>query len=921
MRPDQAAERLARFRTMQQAVTSRDIGIWSASRWSQAAGLRALLFFVLFIVALPAIADAETNGRRVALVIGNQAYEHVSGLDNPLNDTAEVSRLLTSADFEVTQGTDLTKLEMEKLVRTFLRSLEEGDTALFYYSGHAIQVGDANYVIPVDAKLTSQYDLEFESLNVSHLLDYMKASSSLQIVMLDACRDNPFEIGTLFLGEEKYELGKTRGLRRIPNRLGSLISYATRPGEVAYDGEGPLSPFTAAVVSHALNPQLEIRDLLTVVRDEVVKKTGGRQIPWEDSTLVTSFYFVPPKPEPVVAPLYQVSVVRSGEPQPLNIPAPVQPEGGDMEVAVTLAPQGGTLARADGSVVTTGARLTIGELTGLTYVPGDDVAPVQLLSYAVKDAYGGTANGIATIAVTEPVAKPEPAVEPKAAPVVPEKTEAETALELFNSWLAIETGKSGDETLRADIGTGGTRILADVPVEGLDPDAGWVTVEAADPDLQLAVGSRKLQPGDKVAAMNLATVTVDPVLGTAGQAKQVAFSYQRGPADFVDFSRRIDVELHACDLLAAQPFDLQAVSEGLLANELKVDEAEAACDVAMTTYPDVPRFLFQRGRVAFAKGELKEARRFFGAAYEAGHVRAGQVLGRMHFLGAGGPRDQARATEFYRKAADKGDAYALHSLALAELNGIGTAKNKEAGLKKLLKAVEAGHTFSYNALGTFYLKGEHVEQNLIRALYYYTRSAARQDIYGYLNMGTLYRDGRGVKPDPKAAFDWFQKAHEGGHPAAGTAIGLLYFNGQGVDKDMAAARKWFQESAMRGDPWGAYNTAFMIKREGNSPALQKERALYLAKTMAVDPASPAAEKARKDLAALPARIKTRLLQEQLKSLGFDPGTPDGAFGRKSQAALNAFYKEHGQARVKGDQRLVAVVEEVWNQERPRYDLF
>jgi len=886
--------------------------------WNAAAATVVAAMVVLGISA-PVFAADDQSGRRVALVIGNQAYEHVSGLDNPLNDTAEVSRLLTSADFEVTQGTDLTKLEMEKLVRTFLRSLEEGDTALFYYSGHAIQVGDANYVIPVDAKLTSQYDLEFESLNVSHLLDYMKASSSLQIVMLDACRDNPFEIGTLFLGEEKYELGKTRGLRRIPNRLGSLISYATRPGEVAYDGEGPLSPFTAAVVSHALNPQLEIRDLMTVVRDEVVKKTGGRQIPWEDSTLVTSFYFVPPKPEPVVAPLYQVSVVRSGEPQPLNIPAPVQPEGGDMEVAVTLAPQVGTLARADGSVVTTGGRLTVGELTGLTYVPGGDEAPVQLLSYAVKDIYGGTANGIATITVAEPVPVPEP--EPEAAPVVPEKTEAEVALEMFNGWLALEVGKSGDESLLAEIGTGGTRILADAPVEGLNPDAGWVTVEAADPDLQLSVDGRKLQPGDKVATMNLAAVSVDPVLGTAGQVKQVAFSYQRGPADFVDFSRRIGVELHACDLLAAQPFDLQAVSEGLLANELKVEEAEAACDAAMTTYPDVPRFLFQRGRAAFAKGELKEARWFFGAAYEAGHVRAGQVLGRMHFLGAGGPRDQARATEFYRKAADKGDAYALHSLALAELNGIGTAKNKEAGLKKLLKAVEAGHTFSYNALGTFYLKGEHVEQNLIRALYYYTRSAARQDIYGYLNMGTLYRDGRGVKQDPKAAFDWFQKAHEGGHPAAGTAIGLLYFNGQGVDKDMAAARTWFEASAKRGDPWGAFNTAFMIKRQGTSAALQKERALFLAKSMAFDPASPAADKARKELAKLPARIKTRLLQEQLKGLGFDPGAPDGAFGRKSNAALNAFYKEHGQVPVKGDQRLVAVVGEVWNQERPRYDLF
>src|SRR5690606_9182145 len=155
------------------------------------------------------------------------------------------------ANFEVSVGADLSKAGLEKTIREFLRSLDDGDVALFYYSGHAVQVAGENFILPVDASLASAYDLELQSYNISNLLDYMRASSSLQILVLDACRDNPFRNESFYLGSRKVTAEK-EGLASLVPREGSLIVYSTAPDQVAYDGTGDLSPFTESLVSHVL---------------------------------------------------------------------------------------------------------------------------------------------------------------------------------------------------------------------------------------------------------------------------------------------------------------------------------------------------------------------------------------------------------------------------------------------------------------------------------------------------------------------------------------------------------------------------------------------------------------------------------------------------------------------------------------------
>ncbi|MCK7612040.1 caspase family protein [Roseibium sediminicola] len=855
-------------------------------------------------------ATSPDNGRRVALVIGNQDYKFVEPLENPLNDTKEITRVLREADFDVTVGHNLTKKELEQVVRRFLRELTDGDTALFYYSGHALQVGDANFILPIDAKLSSQYDLEFESLKVSHLLDYMKAASSLQIVMLDACRDNPFEIGSLFWGEEEYALGKTRGLRRIPNKLGSFISYATRPGQVAYDGDGPMSPFTTSIVGNALDPSLEIKDLMTKVRDEVVRKTGGQQIPYEDSTLVTSFYFVPPKPKPIVTAHHRVSVALDSQAAGLNIPEPIQPEGGALQAKVTLSPENGELRLPDGRMVAEGSELTATELASLEFVPtGSSAGDVELIGYEVTDEWGGSVSAIASITVAQ-----------AAAPVEEEALEDNQA-ERLRELLAWLEGQATAGAVEADIGVGPVAVYPQAPTNDLPASSDWLKVISVDADLQLAADGRLLQAGDRFPANALTKLSVRPQIGSESRAATFVLELPSTPSgDAKTVTQIVQPRVTQCDALATQPFDLQAVTEGRLANALDSAEVDRACAEAMAAYPEIGRFVFQRGRGAFAAGDLDQAIAYFDRAYQMGHVRAGQVLGRMYFLGAGIDRDRTKAVDLYRKAAERGDAYALHSLGMAEIKGEGTAQNETAGLEKLLQSVEAGHTFSYNAIGGFYLNGQHVGENVDRAVYYYNRSAARNDIYGYLNMGTLYRDGRGVPQDYEAALGWFRKAHQGGHPAAGTAIGLMYFNGNGVDKSNEEATRWFRESAQRGDAWGAFNTAWMLGQQ-TGEAAGRDRVRMLSMAVAVDPSSPAAEKAEAELEQADRRLKAKVLQQALTDLGYEPGPVDGQPGRKTRDALSEFFENSGRKPVEGDAALVALVKHQWEQNRPRYDLF
>ena len=238
---------------------------------------------------LAAFAWLSAANERVALVIGNAAYEYVPPLVNPRNDAEDMAGLLRRLGFVVTEGLDLTDSAMKDRIRAFARRARGAEVALVFYAGHGMQVGGVNYLLPVDARLADELDLDFEAVALDLVLRSMGTGTNL--VFLDACRDNPFSRG--WAGAARSLVG--RGLKRVEggSASGMFIAFATDPDSIAADGDGRNSPFTAALKRHIETPGLEINSLLTEVRNSVLTSTGNVQRPWSNSSLSAPFYFVP----------------------------------------------------------------------------------------------------------------------------------------------------------------------------------------------------------------------------------------------------------------------------------------------------------------------------------------------------------------------------------------------------------------------------------------------------------------------------------------------------------------------------------------------------------------------------------------------------------------------------------------------------
>lgn len=248
-----------------------------------------MLCAAAMLVMSVAGAAAET---RVALVIGNGAYAHATGLKNPSGDAAAISAVLKTLDFTVVEGRDLTRAAFEDKLRAFSALLPTADVALVFYAGHGLQIDGGNWLVPIDADLHNEMDLELGAIQLATLLSAMERGPRVRLIFLDACRDNP--IATQLaqgLGNRSGNVG--RGLARVEAGVGTLIAYSTQPGAVAADGTGAHSPFADALLSTIGAPGLDVRQMLTRVRARVIEQTDQAQVPWDHSSLVGNFYFKP----------------------------------------------------------------------------------------------------------------------------------------------------------------------------------------------------------------------------------------------------------------------------------------------------------------------------------------------------------------------------------------------------------------------------------------------------------------------------------------------------------------------------------------------------------------------------------------------------------------------------------------------------
>ena len=240
---------------------------------------------------------SASNDRRIALVIGNSAYDNVPALLNPERDVALVAATLRRTGFEsVTVQTNLRKEALISALRNFATQAEAADWAMVYFAGHGMEIGGINYLVPIDAKIAADRDIGFEAVPLEQVLNAAERARKLRLVILDACRDNPFANRmkrTLTVASRSV----SRGLAAIEPEAGTLVVYAAKDGETALDGEGSNSPFATAFVANLLKPGLEVRRLFDFVRDDVMDATNRKQKPFSYGSISgrQDFYFVAAK--------------------------------------------------------------------------------------------------------------------------------------------------------------------------------------------------------------------------------------------------------------------------------------------------------------------------------------------------------------------------------------------------------------------------------------------------------------------------------------------------------------------------------------------------------------------------------------------------------------------------------------------------
>jgi uncharacterized caspase-like protein len=249
-------------------------------------------WFILGLLLQALAVSPAAAAKRVALVIGNAAYQQAGALTNPVNDAADMAKALTAAGFDVVLGLDLDRRAFDSKLRDFARLVDGADTAVLFYAGHGLQVAGHNYLVPVDAGLASERDLDFEAVSLDFVLRQMEVGrdGKTSIVFLDACRNNPLSRNLArSMGTRGASVGQ--GLAEVQTGVGTFIAYSTQPGNVALDGSGRNSPFTQALAAHVTEPGKNLTSIMIEVRNDVLKTTDGRQVPWDHSALTSDFFF------------------------------------------------------------------------------------------------------------------------------------------------------------------------------------------------------------------------------------------------------------------------------------------------------------------------------------------------------------------------------------------------------------------------------------------------------------------------------------------------------------------------------------------------------------------------------------------------------------------------------------------------------
>jgi peptidoglycan hydrolase-like protein with peptidoglycan-binding domain len=365
----------------------------------------ALVLGLLAVSSL--LGGAAVAEKRVALVVGNSKYANVRQLANPANDANAIAELLRQANFDVVEAsTDLSGTDMRRTFRDFAEKARGSDIAVVYYAGHGIEIDGTNYLLPVDTVLKRDIDVEDEAISLDRVVRTLESAKRLRLIILDACRDNPF-VRTVRRTSETRSIG--RGLAKIePMTSDTLIAYAAKAGSTAADGDEKHSPFTTALLKNLTTPGLDLRIALGRVRDDVIEATGNKQEPFVYGSLGGATVSLVPEP----------ATAAAVPPRPAIAPPPVFDAKADARRDYELAAQVGTKETWDSFLAIHG--------TGF-YA---DLARGQRAKLLAEEARMASRSGPPATPAANPAPPTIVAVAPTASPEAPKPDAAETTRQL-----------------------------------------------------------------------------------------------------------------------------------------------------------------------------------------------------------------------------------------------------------------------------------------------------------------------------------------------------------------------------------------------------------------------------------------------------------------------------------------------------------
>ncbi|MBP2228972.1 formylglycine-generating enzyme required for sulfatase activity [Azospirillum agricola] len=382
-------------------------------RWSAVPALPTMFLWVAALIAAMALTMAvaaraagpptpqPAAEKRIALVIGVNSYQHAPELINPRNDARAMAETLRGLDFTVEEQYDLDNRGFSMALRAFGIRASQADVAVLFYAGHGIQVAGTNYLIPADAQLERERDLVYEAVPLNLPLGELAQARKLGIMILDACRNNPFVDRLTRTGTNKTQAHP--GFGRVDDTPSdTLVAMATRADQLAEDGTGEHSPYTAALLQHLATPGLELSLFFRNVRDTVKQATDGRQDPFIYGSLgATPFYFNPRPPNrpPLLAETRPITVADRADPEPLRISQPTDPDDDQLFARVTGLPRGGTIRIGERSVLI-GDYLTVEQLAATSFKPDASLrGDAGGFEFVVMDGRGGNVRGFVPITI------------------------------------------------------------------------------------------------------------------------------------------------------------------------------------------------------------------------------------------------------------------------------------------------------------------------------------------------------------------------------------------------------------------------------------------------------------------------------------------------------------------------------------------